>query len=93
MFVSLSPYVINSIALWTKTNEAIIYHPYRGETNHLDSNAAEIIALLSEGKLQINELTDSLYQNKKNTSSLEYTEQLVHSYISELIECEIVIKC
>ena len=74
-------------------NEVIVYHPYRGETNHLDRDASNIIVLLLDNKLHINELTDSLYQNKKNTSSLEYTEQLVHSYISELIECEIVIQC
>ena len=91
MFLSLSPYVINTIDLWP--NEAIVYHPCKGDTNHLDSIAAEIISLMSEEKLHINELTHSLHQSKKNTMSLEYTEQLVHSYLSELIECEIVIAC
>jgi hypothetical protein len=91
MFLSINPYVINSIALWT--NEAIVYHPYKGDTNHLDSFAAEIISLVSKEKYHINELIDFLYQSKKNTMSLEYTEQLVHSYLSELIECEIVIAC
>lgn len=91
MQLSLNPDIKNSIAFWT--NETIIYHPYRGETNHLDKDASKIIALLLDNKLHINELTDSLYKNKKNTSSLEHTKQLVHSYISELIECEIVIKC
>jgi hypothetical protein len=92
MQLSLNPDIKNSIALWP--NEAIVYHPYRGETNHLDGIASQIIALLSENnKFHINELTDSLYQNKKNTSSLEYIKQLVHSYVPELIECEIVIQC
>tara|TARA_R110001583_G_scaffold7158_5_gene35634 strand:+ start:782 stop:1057 length:276 start_codon:yes stop_codon:yes gene_type:complete len=91
MLLSLNPHIKNTIALWP--NEAIVYHPYRGYTNHLDSIAAQMITLLSEDNLHINELTDFLYQNKKNTFSLEYTEQLVHSYISELLECEIVIKC
>ena len=91
MMLSLNSSVISSIALWP--NEVIVYHPYRGETNHLDRDASNIIVLLLDNKLHINELTDSLYQNKKNTSSLEYTEQSVHSYISELIECEIVIQC
>lgn len=89
--VKINPDIENSIALWP--NEAIVYHPYRGETNHLDRDASQIIALLLEDRLHINELTNSLYQVKKSTSSLEYTQELVHSYILELIECEIVIKC
>ncbi|MFT7005555.1 MAG: hypothetical protein ACJAXJ_000053 [Colwellia sp.] len=89
--VKINPDIENTIALWP--NEAIVYHPYRGDTNHLNNIAAQMIVLLSKGKLQINELTNSLHQSNKNTLSLEYTEQLVDSYLSELIECEIVIKC
>lgn len=91
MLLSLNPDIKNSIALWP--NEAIVYHPFQGDTNHLDSIAAELITLLSANKLHIDKLIQSLHQNNKDNSSLEYTEQLVHSYVSELIECEIVIKC
>lgn len=91
MFLSLNPDIKNSIALWP--NEAIVYHPYKGDTNHLDSIAAEMITLLSKDKLHIDTLTNALVQSKKNTSPIEYTTQLVHSYLLELIECEIVITC
>jgi len=91
MLLSINPYVIDSIALWK--NEAIVYHPFQSETNHLDAISTEIIKLLLEKQININDLIYSLQQKKISTSPVEYTEQLVHSYVSELLKCEIIIKC
>jgi len=91
MLLSINPYVINSIALWS--DEAIVYHPFQSETSHLDTLSTEIVKLLLEKKTSINDLVYCLQQKKINISPIEDTEQLVQAYISELLKCEIVIKC
>jgi len=91
MLLSLNPDIVTSIALWP--NEAIVYHPYRGDTNHLDSIATEIIKLLSRNKINIEVLIKTIHQCGIDSASIEDTGQLVHAYISELSNNEIIIKC
>jgi hypothetical protein len=89
--VKINPEVKNTIALWDR--EAIVYHPFSGITNHLDTLATAILSSVEDECLSLTTIENKINNNPAINSSFELSYDLIHAYTHELISSEILIKC
>jgi hypothetical protein len=89
--VKINPQIKDTIALWDQ--EAIVYHPFSGITNHLDALATAILSSVIDECLSLTQIENLIKDNQAINSSFELSFDLIHAYAHELISSEILIKC